>query len=51
METLPDADRLEVQVAYAIGRAAPVGLYVVDMTGTHLPTAIDASGKPETGAV
>ncbi|WFR67951.1 hypothetical protein P9139_06165 [Curtobacterium flaccumfaciens] len=33
------------------GQSRNVGLYVVDMTGTHLPTAIDASGKPETGAV
>ncbi|MFJ2977438.1 hypothetical protein ACIPEP_01150 [Curtobacterium sp. NPDC087082] len=33
------------------GQSRNVGLYVVDMTGTHLPTAIDASGKPSTGAV
>ncbi|MDR6574239.1 hypothetical protein J2X60_002897 [Curtobacterium sp. 320] len=33
------------------GQSRNVGLYVVDMTGTHLPTAIDASGKPRTGAV
>ena len=33
------------------GRSADVGLYVVDMTGTHMPTAIAADGKPTTGAV
>ena len=33
------------------GQSRNVGLYVVDMTGTHLPTAIDAEGKPVTGAV
>jgi hypothetical protein len=33
------------------GQSRNVGLYVVDMTGTHLPTAIDAAGKPRTGAV
>ncbi|SDQ24805.1 hypothetical protein SAMN02800687_1038 [Curtobacterium sp. UNCCL20] len=32
------------------GQARNVGLYVVDMTGTHLPTAIDASGKAVVGA-
>jgi len=33
------------------GQSRDVGLYVVDMTGTHLPTAVDAAGKPEVGAV
>lgn len=33
------------------GQSRNVGLYVVDMTGTHLPTAIAADGKPTTGAV
>ncbi|PZF54120.1 hypothetical protein DEJ23_13350 [Curtobacterium sp. MCSS17_008] len=33
------------------GQSRDVGLYVVDMTGTHLPTAIAADGKPTTGAV
>jgi len=33
------------------GQSRDVGLYVVDMTGTHLPTAVDAEGRPETGAV
>jgi hypothetical protein len=33
------------------GQSRNVGLYVVDMTGTHLPTAVDGSGKPVTGAV
>ncbi|GAA3340924.1 hypothetical protein GCM10017714_22750 [Curtobacterium pusillum] len=33
------------------GQSRDVGLYVVDMTGTHLPTAIDGSGAPVTGAV
>ncbi len=32
------------------GQSRNVGLYVVDMTGTHMPTAIDAQGKPEIGA-
>ncbi|RUQ02782.1 hypothetical protein [Curtobacterium sp. HSID17257] len=32
------------------GQSRNVGLYVVDMTGTHLPTAIAADGKPTTGA-
>ncbi|ALJ20188.1 methionine adenosyltransferase [Microbacterium sp. No. 7] len=31
------ADRLEVQVAYAIGRAAPVGLYVETFGTGHVP--------------
>ena len=31
------ADRLEVQVAYAIGKAAPVGLYVETFGTAHLP--------------
>jgi len=31
------ADRLEVQVAYAIGTAAPVGLYVETFGTAHLP--------------
>ncbi|WBU38649.1 methionine adenosyltransferase [Homoserinibacter sp. YIM 151385] len=31
------ADRLEVQVAYAIGAAAPVGLYVETFGTAHLP--------------
>ncbi|QSB24002.1 hypothetical protein [Curtobacterium sp. 24E2] len=33
------------------GQSRNTGLYVVDMTGTHLPTAIAADGKPQTGAV
>lgn len=33
------------------GQSRNVGLYVVDMTGTHLPTAIAADGKPTIGAV
>ncbi|MDT0210485.1 hypothetical protein [Curtobacterium sp. BRD11] len=32
------------------GQSRDVGLYVVDMTGTHLPTAIAADGKPTAGA-
>jgi S-adenosylmethionine synthetase len=32
------ADRLEVQVAYAIGVAAPVGLYVETFGSEHVPT-------------
>jgi len=38
------ADRLEVQVAYAIGKAAPVGLYVETFGTAHVPeqTIIDA---------
>ena len=31
------ADRLEVQVAYAIGKAAPVGLYVETFGTAHVP--------------
>jgi S-adenosylmethionine synthetase len=31
------ADRLELQVAYAIGKAAPVGLYVESFGTAHLP--------------
>ncbi len=31
------ADRLEVQVAYAIGKASPVGLYVETFGTAHLP--------------
>jgi S-adenosylmethionine synthetase len=31
------ADRLEVQVAYAIGKAAPVGLYVESFGTAHVP--------------
>ncbi|MGO3887032.1 MAG: methionine adenosyltransferase, partial [Mycetocola sp.] len=31
------ADRLEVQVAYAIGKAAPVGLYVETFGTAHIP--------------
>ncbi|MCJ1714016.1 hypothetical protein [Curtobacterium sp. VKM Ac-2922] len=33
------------------GQSRDVGLYVVDMTGTHQPQAIAADGKPTTGAV
>ena len=33
------ADRLELQVAYAIGRAAPVGLYVETFGTGHVPDA------------
>jgi hypothetical protein len=33
------------------GESKDVGLYVVDMTGTHMPEAIAADGKPTTGAV
>ncbi|MFJ3379885.1 hypothetical protein ACIPJ2_05715 [Curtobacterium sp. NPDC090217] len=33
------------------GQSKDVGLYVVDMTGTHMPEAIAADGKPTTGAV
>ncbi|MGW8429701.1 hypothetical protein ACWGJ9_01120 [Curtobacterium citreum] len=33
------------------GQSRDVGLYVVDMTGTHLPTAVAADGKPTAGAV
>lgn len=33
------ADRLEVQVAYAIGKAAPVGLYVETFGTGHVPDA------------
>jgi S-adenosylmethionine synthetase len=38
------ADRLEVQVAYAIGKAAPVGLYVETFGTAHVPeqTIIDS---------
>ena len=36
------ADRVEVQVAYAIGRANPVGLYV-ETFGTAAPGQSDAS--------
>jgi S-adenosylmethionine synthetase len=38
------ADRLEVQVAYAIGTASPVGLYVESFGTAHVPeeTIIDA---------
>ncbi|MFZ2964430.1 MAG: methionine adenosyltransferase [Rhodoglobus sp.] len=38
------ADRLEVQVAYAIGKASPVGLYVETFGTGHVPetTIIDA---------
>jgi S-adenosylmethionine synthetase len=31
------ADRLEVQVAYAIGTASPVGLYVESFGTAHVP--------------
>jgi S-adenosylmethionine synthetase len=31
------ADRLEVQVAYAIGKANPVGLYVESFGTAHVP--------------
>ena len=31
------ADRLEVQVAYAIGKASPVGLYVETFGSAHVP--------------
>ncbi|MGN8048399.1 hypothetical protein ACTJKO_01820 [Curtobacterium sp. 22159] len=34
----------------AAGQSRDVGLYVVDMTGTHLPTAISSSGEPVVGA-
>ncbi len=33
------ADRLEVQVAYAIGKAAPVGFYVESFGTAHVPEA------------
>lgn len=33
------------------GQSRNVGLYVVDMTGTHLPTAVAEDGRPTTGAV
>jgi hypothetical protein len=33
------------------GQSRNVGLYLVDMTGTHMPTAVDSRGVPETGAV
>ncbi|WP_139196208.1 MULTISPECIES: hypothetical protein [unclassified Curtobacterium] len=33
------------------GQSRNTGLYVVDMTGTHMPTAIAEDGKPTTGAV
>ncbi|ROP74911.1 hypothetical protein [Curtobacterium sp. PhB115] len=33
------------------GQSRNTGLYVVDMTGTHMPTAIAANGKATTGAV
>jgi S-adenosylmethionine synthetase len=33
------ADRLELQVAYAIGKAAPVGLYVESFGTAHVPDA------------
>ena len=33
------ADRLEIQVAYAIGKAAPVGLYVETFGTAHVPEA------------
>ena len=38
------ADRLEVQVAYAIGTASPVGLYVESFGTAHVPedSIIDA---------
>jgi len=41
------ADRIELQVAYAIGRAAPVGLYVETFGTAHVPeqTIIDAVGQ------
>jgi S-adenosylmethionine synthetase len=41
------ADRIELQIAYAIGRAAPVGLYVETFGTGHVPdeTIIDAVGK------
>ncbi|WIB67219.1 hypothetical protein DEI93_14875 [Curtobacterium sp. MCBD17_035] len=32
------------------GRSQDVGLYDVDLTGTHMPTAIAADGRPTTGA-
>ena len=41
------ADRLEVQVAYAIGKASPVGLYVESFGTGHVSdeTIIDAIGS------
>ncbi|MBP2435547.1 methionine adenosyltransferase [Microbacterium amylolyticum] len=41
------ADRLEVQVAYAIGRARPVGLYVETFGTGHVPDSVisDAIGQ------
>ncbi|MFJ3384501.1 MULTISPECIES: hypothetical protein [unclassified Curtobacterium] len=33
------------------GESRDVGLYVVDMTGTHLPQPVTADGGPTTGAV
>ena len=33
------------------GESKDVGLYVVDMTGTHMPEAIAADGRPTIGAV
>jgi len=41
------ADRLEVQVAYAIGAAAPVGLYVETFGTAHLPEERIASAIRE----
>lgn len=34
------AERLEVQIAYAIGKAAPVGLYVETFGTGHIPDAV-----------
>ncbi|KQO60017.1 hypothetical protein [Curtobacterium sp. Leaf261] len=33
------------------GRSEDVGLYVVDLTGTHMPTPVDGSGAQRSGAV
>ena len=40
------ADRLEVQVAYAIGKAAPVGLYVESFGTAHVPEELDHRRDP-----
>lgn len=41
------ADRLEVQVAYAIGKAAPVGLYVETFGTGHVPDEVITSAVLE----
>ncbi len=42
------ADRLEVQVAYAIGKAAPVGLYVETFGTAHVPEELIVRAIRET---